>query len=325
MSSAEIIVVCDRAQGLWLQKFLRTNVGNLTDIDVATKEDIISNPTAFDKVEVVFSTWNMPVFSSSEVKKYFPELKSIFYAAGATEYFAKAFVDNEVVIYSAIEENSVPVAEFTVAQAILANKGFFQAQKAYRKPFWYLSQRLAHSQVRRRPGNYRSKIGLIGCGVVGKKVAGLLKSYEFDVYICDPKIDESLIERLGAKKCGIQELFATCDVISNHLPDLPETKGIIDYPLMSLMKDTAVFINTGRGAQVNEKDLVRVLRKKPNCTALLDVTTKEPIRPWSRVFWCKNTYLTPHIAGSQSNEYIRLAEAMVRIYLTKHDYLISKS
>ena len=72
------------------------------------------------------------------------------------------------------------------------------------------------------------------------------------------------------------------------------------------------FINTGRGAQVNEPDLIRFLAERPDVTALLDVTYPEPPAKDSPLFDLENVILTPHIAGSMGNEVWRMAEYMLK-------------
>ena len=132
--------------------------------------------------------------------------------------------------------------------------------------------------------------------------------------VYDPYISEKRVAELGIRRVGLGELFTVSDVITNHLPDNQETRGMLGYDLFSRMKKYATFINTGRGGQVSERDLSKALRKNPTITALLDVTTHEPLFPWSPLFWNKNLFMTPHIAGSMSSENMRMAESMVKAY-----------
>jgi len=85
---------------------------------------------------------------------------------------------------------------------------------------------------------------------------------------------------------------------------------MINYDLLKLMHDNATFINTGRGAQVVEADLARVLKEKPYSCAVLDVTDPEPPKEDCPFFEMDNVILTPHLAGSQRDEWWRMAEYM---------------
>ena len=279
-----------------------------------TKEDILGHSERFKDTAFIFSTWYMPIFSEDEVREYLPSLKAIFYAAGTVKYFADSFLNVGVKIFSAAKANAIPVAEFVTAQIILANKGYFQAQKEYKKPFWRISFNKARNYTLQKKGNYNSKIGIIGCGDIGSRVVELLKPYKVDVCVYDPFISDERLEELGVKRTDIKEIFNNSDVISNHLPNIPETKGMINWELLSLMKENATFINTGRGQQVIEKDLAKIMRKKPNACALLDVTSREPVWPWSQLLRRKNVFMTPHIAGSLSCENNRMVEYMLRAY-----------
>lgn len=284
---------------------------DLSSIQCYEKEDILRYPELFVDTSVIFSTWYMPEFTEQEIKFYFPQLRSIFYAAGTVKYFAEPFLRAGVKVYTASKANSVPVAEFVVAQIILANKGYFQACIAYKKPFWRLSFNKARSYTLQKTGNYDAKIGLIGCGCVGSEVVNLLKPYKLQIYVYDPFLTDCRIAQLGVRRAELSEIFSNCDVISNHLPDIKDTRGIIDYSLLSKMNNFATFINSGRGAQVVEKDIIKVLKQKPEICALLDVTAHEPLWPWSPLIRRKNAFISPHIAGSLSNEFSRLVQSMM--------------
>ena len=81
----------------------------------------------FAGVEFIFSTWGMPRFSAEEIRRYFPDLRAVFYAAGSVQGFARPFLDCGVRVFSAWAANAIPVAAYTVAQILLAAKGFFPA------------------------------------------------------------------------------------------------------------------------------------------------------------------------------------------------------
>ena len=88
------------------------------------------------------------------------------------------------------------------------------------------------------------------------------------------------------------------------------------------MKDNVTFINTGRGAQVVERDLAKALRKRKRACAVLDVTRHEPLFPWSPLLRNTKVFITPHIAGSLANEGRRLSDVMIRAY---KDFIVGKS
>ncbi len=265
--------------------------------------------------EYIFSTWYMPQFSPEEIKLFFPRLKAIFYAAGTVKQFAVPFLESGVRIFSSAKANGIPVAEFTTAQIILANKGYFQSQKRIKWPIWRRGFAKARRIAEDHPGNYGKTVGILGCGAIGSLVVKLLKPYNLSIKVYDPYLKLDRAKELGVSLAPIEEIFSTCYVISNHMPDIPETKGIIDEALLELMPVAATLINTGRGAQINENHLAKVLKKRKDLTALLDVTTHEPPYPWSLLYWRKNIFITPHIAGSLSDEINRMIDYSYRSYL----------
>jgi phosphoglycerate dehydrogenase-like enzyme len=309
-----IILTKDIIDGLKLKKVLIGLNGEFSFVHNCTKSDITQSAKRFKNTNYIFSTWYMPEFSEDEVRFFFPKLKAIFYSAGTVKYFAEPFMKAGVKIFSANDANAIPVAEFVTSQIILANKGYFQAQKTYKYPFWRISFEKARNYSLQKNGNYNTKIGIIGCGAIGSRVVKLLKQYNLDVSVYDPFLSDERIVELGVTRGDLKEIFSKSDVISIHLPNIPETKGIINWELLSIMKDTATFINTGRGEQVIERDLARVMRIKPNACALLDVTTYEPIFPWSELLRLSNVFISPHISGSLSFEYDRLVEHVLSAF-----------
>ncbi len=280
--------------------------------DIITKDYALSHPEAFAKCEYIFSTWGMPHFSEDEIKSVFPSLKAVFYAAGSVQSFAHEFLACGIDVHSAWAANAVPVAEFTVAQIVLANKGYFMSERLFRSS---KSKKKAAAHSSQCAGNYRSTIGLIGCGMIGSMVAERLISSQYRVIVCDPFLSDDRAKALGVIKVTLDEVFIQSDVVSNHLANNTQTVGMLKGKLFASMKKNAVFINTGRGAQICEDELIEVLRSRTDLSALLDVTFPEPPEAESPFYTLPNVFLSPHIAGSLSGECVRMAEYMRDEYL----------
>jgi len=260
------------------------------------------------EAEVAFSTWGMLEFTEAEIAQYLPNLKAVFYGAGTVQYFARPFLNRGITVVSAWAANGVPVAEVTVSEIILSNKGAFRAMRLMREGDYAACTRLCAPL----PGNYGAAVGLIGCGVIGRQVIRLLKQADIhlQIKVFDPFLPEAVKAELGIETCSLEEIFATCSVVSNHLANNAQTVGMLDYELFSRMLPTATFINTGRGAQVVEADLIRALREEPGRTALLDVTLPEPPEAGHPFYTMDNVFMTPHIAGSVQDEIVRMGEYM---------------
>lgn len=260
----------------------------------------------FSDVQYVFSTWGMPEISEEEIKRYFPSVKALFYAAGSVQIFARQFINCGIKVFSAWQANAIPVVEYAVSQILLANKGYFQL--AWRTKEDYGN---AREFAARYKGNYGAAIGILGDGAIGSKVIEKLLQYNLRIYVYSVTMSKARAERLGVRLASLKEIFSECDVISNHLADNAQTKGIICRELIDGLKDYSTFINTGRGAQVDENALIEKLSENDTITAVLDVTFPEPPQKDSLLYRLPNVVLTPHIAGSSGNEVCRMAEYMV--------------
>lgn len=277
------------------------------DKNVYCEEDIVASPEKFKDVEIAFSTWSMPGGGELKLTDYLPSLKVLFYAAGSVKYFAPEYFEKGVRITSAFSANAIPVAEFTVGQILLANKGFFQSALVAKNKRHDEANKIAGAHA----GNYEAKIGIVGAGMIGRRVIELLKPYKLDIYVFDAFMSQEQAEALGVTKCSLDEIFEECDIVSNHLANVPATVGIMKKEHFAKMKQNATFINTGRGAQVDEDGMIEVLKQRQDICALLDVTIKEPLPEDSELFDLSNVVLTPHIAGSMSNEVRRMSELMI--------------
>ncbi len=255
------------------------------------------------QAECVFSTWGMPALTCEQIAEYLPNLKIVFYGAGSVQYFAKPFLERGIHVCSSWQANGIPVAEAVISLILLSNKGYLRRAADYRED-------KTKSTPNDFPGNFGCKVGLIGFGVIGRKVAELMKPFRVELMAYDPYVSDEVMAKLNVKRATLEEIFSECQTVSNHLPNNEQTRGMLTYDLFKLMKSNATFINTGRGAQVVEPDLVRAMQEEPRRTALLDVTWPEPCPEDSPLWTLPNVLMTPHLAGSLGDEVMRMGEYM---------------
>lgn len=291
---------------------LRSELSFIADGRCIRSVDMEKMRDELREVEYVFSTWGMFSLTTEEIEKYLPRCRAVFYAAGSVQFFARPFLEHGTAVFSAWSANGVPVAEYTFSQIMLATKGFFQL---LHKPGAGADWKNRHSYSG-FSGNYDITVGIIGAGMIGKMVIERLRrsAEHVRILVFDPFLPEDTAKELGVEKCSLDVLFAESTVISNHLANNPQTVGILDGKLFRTMRRNAVFINTGRGAQVVEADLIAALEEDSSRVAVLDVTDPEPPEQDSPLYRLDNVYLTPHIAGSLGNEVRRMGEYMYREY-----------
>ncbi len=268
-----------------------------------TKETIRDAGDALFDADIIFSGWGMPV-CDREFLDAAPNLKAIFYAAGSTKPFTtEALWEREIIVSTANPALAITVAEFVLAQILLSQKRT-----------WQLMREARESRICRRrigPGNYFSTIGLISLGTIARHLLKLLGNFSFKVVAYDPFVTREEAHRLGVEKVSLDELFQVSDVVSLHTPLLPETIGIIKEHHFELMKHGATFINTARGAIVDEAGMIAALRLRNDLCAVLDVTESEPPAQSSALYELPNVFLTPHIAGALGAECRRLGAMAV--------------
>ena len=153
--------------------------------------------------------------------------------------------------------------------------------------------------------------GVIGLGKIGTRLRRLLAGFPLQVIVHDPFLSPERAAELKVEAVSLEEIFQRALVVSNHVPDLASTRGLMTGRHFESLREGATFINTGRGAQVVERDLIRVLSARPDLTALLDVTWPEPPADDSPLWSLSNVLISPHIGGTIGDEVVRLADCAI--------------
>jgi len=141
------------------------------------------------------------------------------------------------------------------------------------------------------------RVGIVGLGRIGSRVAKRLYGWECEVVYHDIKdFSREYVEAAHAERVGFESLLKTCDIVSLHVPLDPPTHHMVSERELQMMKRTAVLINTCRGPVVDEAALIRALGDKVIFGAGLDVTEVEPIEMGNPLLGMDNVILTPHQA-----------------------------
>ena len=286
---------------------LADEIARLVEVDAPpqTAQSVREAPAVLLDVELIFSGWGAPVMDAAFLAAA-PKLEAVFYGAGSVRgLVTDAFWARGIVLTHAAAMNGVPVAELTLSQILFSLKRGWQHVMSIRD----------HGEAGRRrvpvPGAYGTRVGVISLGAIGRRVCELLRPFDVEVLAHDPFVDDAVFGELGARRARLDELFAQCEVVSLHTPNLPSTRGMITGAHFRSMKRDATFINTARGDVVREREMVEVLRERPDLWAVLDVLAHDDRSAGVDIYELANVVITPHIAGSLGRECRRMGRAMV--------------
>ncbi|MEU2773117.1 hydroxyacid dehydrogenase [Streptomyces sp. NPDC007162] len=257
-------------------------------------------------VEVLVTSWGCPPLDE-DVLASAPRLKAVVHAAGSVRrHITDACWNRGIEVSSAAAANALPVAEYTLGMILLYGKRVLERAREYRRTREHGDWLSVPHEV----GNYRSTVGILSASMIGRRVIELLRPFDHDVLLYDPYVTQADADELGVELVGLPELFGRSDLLSVHAPLLPATHGLVSRELLDAMKPGTVLINTSRGAVIDQDALTDVVRAG-RIRAVLDVTDPEVLPPGHALWDCPNVLLTPHLAGSEGNEWERLAGTAV--------------
>jgi phosphoglycerate dehydrogenase-like enzyme len=140
-------------------------------------------------------------------------------------------------------------------------------------------------------------IGLVGFGMVAKEVVKMLRPFRVKIKVYSKDINEQMLKEYSCTECTtLEEIVSTCKIVSIHVPQRPDTYHMINENLLSMLREGSLLVNTARGSVIDEKALVKELRKN-RFKAVLDVYETEPLQEDSELRELENVILIPHMAG----------------------------
>lgn len=188
--------------------------------------------------------------------------------------------------------NNRSVAEHAVASMFALAKNMLEADAQLRKGDWKIRDAGKAFELQGK------KVGIIGVGAIGRIVAQLCQAIGMETAGFSHSHNREKVEAAGCQYYEeMDDLLRECDIITIHNPLTPETKDMISARELSLMKPTALLINSSRGPIVNEKDLADALNQGVIAGAAVDVYSVEPAEMNNPVFEAKNLICTPHSAA----------------------------
>ena len=236
-----------------------------------------------------------------------PRLRYVIHATGTVKpVVSDALWARGIRVTSAANVNGLPVAEFVLGLLFTCLKDVYRYQEEFRRlgpAAWQRPHTLA--------GYYRTVVGVIGAGNVGRHLLRFLRRHDFRVLLHDPYLSPEEAASLGAELSGLDDLLRASRAVVLVAPNIPENRHMIGARELALLQDGAYFINPGRGALVDHDALIAALQTG-RITACLDVTDPEPPPEGSPLYTLPNCILTPHVAGSLNDECFRLGNQALR-------------
>lgn len=255
------------------------------------------------RADVLLTGWLCPPIDGHVLDRA-PRLRLVAHGAGTVkEHLTPEVWARGVRVSSAAAANAVPVAEFCLAAILFANKHVFESIAGYH-------DRRQEMLLPLSAGNRAKVVGVVGASRVGRHLLELLQPFDLDVVVHDPFLDAGAAAELGARLVSLDELLEQSHVVSLNVPAVPSTAKMIGTEQLARMRDGATLLNTARGSVVDHDALLAELTTG-RLSAVLDVTTPEPLPADSPLFDLPNVVLTPHIAGAAGTEIPRLAELAV--------------
>ena len=152
-------------------------------------------------------------------------------------------------------------------------------------------------------------VGVMGFGNIGQKVARRVQAFDAIVQYYDKfPLKPEREQELKVKRVSLEDLFRTSDIVTCHAPLTNDTRHVVNRKHLSMMKPTAILINTSRGEVVDETALLEALQQKRIAGAGLDVFEKEPVDPANPLLKLDNVAVSPHSAGTTWDTWFRRAE-----------------
>ena len=230
---------------------------------------------------------------SNDVISYCKKLKIVSrHGVGYDNVNIDYLSDNNIALGITSTSNAVSVAEHVLTSFLYLSKNIHLSDKLTREGRFNDKSSLPNFFEL-----YQKNIVIFGFGRIGRAVAKRCLGFEANVYVYDPFVSKNVVEENNCKVIDKTSGLKIADYISIHLPLNNNTKNFINEQELSIMKETAIVVNTARGGIINEASLVNALQNKIILGAGLDVFEKEPPDENHPLFNLDNVILSPHNAA----------------------------
>lgn len=230
------------------------------------------------------------------------------HGVGVDNIDVKAATKKGIVVVNTPDANATSVAEHTICAIGALAKRMVSYDKAMRAGNWEIRNTYQAVDLEGKT------LGLVGIGRIGSQVARrAAAAYEMRVIAYDPYVTAEKAREMGITLYAqVEDIFRLSDVVSLHTPLTPETRGLVDFTKLRMMKPTAFLVNFSRGEVVDEKALYAALKTGVIAGAALDVYDPEPPLPENPLLSLDNVIISPHSAALTKECVIRMATGAAR-------------
>lgn len=244
------------------------------------EREIVVNPELYDVVVC------NGLFLYNDIAK-FSNLKAIQVTSAGLDRLPLSYIDDhKIELNNARGVYSIPIAEFVIMNILNVlheNQAIIKNMKDRK---W--------EKVRTCRELFNQNILIVGCGSIGQEIAKRLKAFSCNVIGINPQeVDNSYFDEIKSLD-ELENLLPWASIVILSCPLNETSKQMMNYRRILLMKDDAILVNIARGELIVEKDLINILKERPQFNAILDVFEEEPLPAESLLWDLPNAIISPH-------------------------------
>ena len=278
-------------------------LGTLTVYDRTRPEETVARAA---DVDIVLTN---KVIINREVMAQLPQLKYIgVLATGYNVVDIEAAHEHDIIVTNVPAYSTESVAQMVFAHLLTVTNRTEHYALQNRQGRWtknpdFCYWDFSHMELAGKT------FGIVGLGNIGRRVAEIALAFGMQVKALTSKSANAL--PAGIEKADLEELLASSDIISLHCPLTDSTRHLINRETLSLMRPSAILINTGRGPLVDDQAVAYALAEGQLAAFCADVLTEEPPKADNPLLSQPNAFITPHIAWATEEARSRLLQVAI--------------
>lgn len=286
----------------FITEAIRGHLAGVGEVIYNEKKEQLSGAELADRLrdcDVLMTGWGQPLIKPEDLGS----VKLIVHTGGTVGGIVDMTVfETDVTVISGNSHYAESVSEGVLAYMLYALRKMGKYEREMRKGKWDWSPV--------NEGLLDKKIGIISYGAISSRLIPKLRLFTDSIKVYSTHQNTDLAKKVGFTYATLEEIFSTCEVVSVHTAKNSQTYHMINKKHFDLLSCGALFINTSRGAVIDEQALVEALKTK-KFTALLDVYEKEPLPLDNPLYSLDNVILFPHMAGPTYDRREKITDKLI--------------